>query len=276
MRLILGNWFFNGRILFFFLALTVLPTWAQSEPEILADNALDIQTLSLPGYSPYFDMYYNWDTNNIDVYKFDMRNLSQSIPLILLYSDCEFTKPIEGKINSKFGWRGGRVHAGIDFQLSVGDTVYNAFDGVVRLSKYHGGYGNCVIVRHHNGLETLYGHFSKRLVKSGDLVNAGQVLGLGGSTGRSTGPHLHFETRYLGRPINPSYLIDFEADTLVSNFIVLSKESFNVPGVKKKHRGRGKTYKRKKRRKKSRNRRAVSIELGTLPEKLLKNTTAEV
>jgi murein DD-endopeptidase MepM/ murein hydrolase activator NlpD len=242
----------------------------------LADNALDIQTLSLPGYSPYFDMYYNWDTNNIDVYKFDMRNLSQSIPLILLYSDCEFTKPIEGKINSKFGWRGGRVHAGIDFQLSVGDTVYNAFDGVVRLSKYHGGYGNCVIVRHHNGLETLYGHFSKRLVKSGDLVNAGQVLGLGGSTGRSTGPHLHFETRYLGRPINPSYLIDFEADTLVSNFIVLSKESFNVPGVKKKHRGRGKTYKRKKRRKKSRNRRAVSIELGTLPEKLLKNTTAEV
>ncbi len=276
MRLKLGNWFFNGRILFFFLALTVLPTWAQNEPEILADNALDIQTLSLPGYSPYFDMYYNWDTNNIDVYKFDIRKLNQSIPLILLYSDCEFTKPIEGKINSKFGWRGGRVHAGIDFQLSLGDTVYNAFDGVVRVSKFHGGYGNCVIVRHHNGLETLYGHFSKRLVKTGDLVNAGQVLGLGGSTGRSTGPHLHFETRYLGRPINPSYLIDFEADTLVSNFIVLSKESFNVPGVKKKHRGRHKTYKRKKRRKKARSRRAVSIELGTLPEKLLKNTTAEV
>lgn len=276
MRLRLGNWFFNGKILFFFLALAVLPTWAQSDPEMLAENTLDLQTLSLPGYTPYFDMYYNWDTNNIDVYKYDLRKLDQSIPLILLYSDCDFVKPVDGKINSKFGWRGGRVHAGIDFQLSTGDTVYNAFDGVVRLSKYHSGYGNCVIVRHHNGLETLYGHFSKRLVKPGDLVNAGQVLGLGGSTGRSTGPHLHFETRYLGRPINPSYLIDFEADTLVSNLIVLSKESFNVPGVKKKYRGRGKTYKRKKRRKKGRGRRAVNIEMVTLPEKLLKNTTAEV
>jgi murein DD-endopeptidase MepM/ murein hydrolase activator NlpD len=132
-------------------------------------------------------------------------------------------------MTSPFGWRWGHVHAGIDIGLKTGDTIVSSFDGVVRMSRWYYGYGNCVVVRHHNGLETLYGHLSHRLVNPGDLVNAGQIIGLGGSTGYSTGPHLHFETRILGKPFNPELLIDFKKDSLLQDTMNFTASSFALP-----------------------------------------------
>ena len=98
----------------------------------------------------------------------------------------------------------------------------------VRLSKYHRGYGNLVIIRHENGLETFYGHLSRREVEPGDWVRAGQVIGLGGSTGRSTGPHLHFETRYQGFAFDPQWLIDFESGDLRKRVFTLKKKFLSI------------------------------------------------
>jgi peptidase, M23/M37 family len=123
-----------------------------------------------------------------------------------------FFMPIERRqITSNFGYRAafGRNHYGTDMALSVGDTVKAAFSGKVRIASYEGGgYGNYVVIRHTNGLETVYGHLSRRIVTEGTVVRAGDPIGLGGSTGRSTGPHLHFEARFMGIPLNPSDLFD--------------------------------------------------------------------
>lgn len=130
--------------------------------------------------------------------------------------NCEgFVMPIDGKVrvNSNYGYRRRfrRMHYGIDLHICTGDTIRAAFDGKVRISGYQGrGYGNYIVVRHDNGLETVYGHLSKKLVPRDAIVKAGQPIALGGSTGRSTGPHLHFETRVMGIPINPALIFDFQ------------------------------------------------------------------
>jgi murein DD-endopeptidase MepM/ murein hydrolase activator NlpD len=183
----------------------------------------------IPGVSPLFDLYSYWDTLNLDPYKFDFATLNGNFNLTVLESDCGFALPVAGAMTSGFGWRWGQAHTGVDLNLHTGDTVNAAFDGVVRMSTWYYGYGNCVVIRHHNGLETLYGHLSKRLVKPNDLVNAGQILGLGGSTGYSTGPHLHFETRFMGKAFNPCSLIDFKSDSLLKDTIVFDSKSFALP-----------------------------------------------
>ena len=110
-------------------------------------------------------------------------------------------------------------HKGIDVKVYIGDTIVSAFDGKVRIVKYEaGGYGKYIVVRHNNGLETIYGHLSKQLVKVGDEVRAGEPIGLGGNTGRSTGSHLHFETRLLGEAINPALLFDFVNQDVTCDF----------------------------------------------------------
>jgi len=108
----------------------------------------------------------------------------------------------------------------------VGDEVKAAFEGVVRIAHYDGDYGRVVVIRHNNGLETLYGHLSQFKVKEGEKVEAGDVIGLGGNTGRSTGSHLHFEVRYLGEPINPNEVIDWELGYLCSDTLHLNAEHF--------------------------------------------------
>ena len=111
----------------------------------------------------------------------------------------------------------------------MGDPVYATFDGRVRISQYqNGGYGNLIIIRHDNGLETYYGHLSKRLVEPNDWVTAGQVIGYGGSTGRSTGPHLHFETRYKGQSFDAERLIDFATGTLRRETFLLKRSYFSI------------------------------------------------
>jgi hypothetical protein len=137
------------------------------------------------------------------------------LSLVLAFDNtCDYKHPVPGVVTSKFGKRGRRMHLGIDVNLETGDHVMAAFEGKVRFADYNKSYGNLVIIRHPNGLETYYAHLSQIDVKPGDYMEAGQILGLGGNTGRSFGAHLHFETRFLGVPIDPSLLIDFEAQCL--------------------------------------------------------------
>lgn len=147
-----------------------------------------------------------WKNAHVDIY-----GALKSAPDSFIVNLTNFSMPHSGRMTSNFGRRGSRrYHYGIDLKLQVGDTVYAAFDGKVRVQQYERrGYGYYTVIRHVNGLETVYGHLSKFLVKENDFVKSGQPIALGGNTGRSTGPHLHFETRFLGKPINPNYLIDF-------------------------------------------------------------------
>ncbi|MBR1769716.1 MAG: peptidoglycan DD-metalloendopeptidase family protein [Bacteroidales bacterium] len=148
--------------------------------------------------------------------KFDYSNMTGSIPVRLTNEKQKkyFTCPVEGVLTSHFGPRRNRFHYGTDIGLRTGSPIKSMFDGVVRYAKWCNGYGNLVVVRHDNGLETYYGHMSKISAKENQRVKAGDVIGLVGSTGRSTGPHLHLEIRYLGAAMDPEHFIDFKDYTL--------------------------------------------------------------
>ena len=120
------------------------------------------------------------------------------------------------------------MHKGIDINLHKGDAVVAAFDGMVRIAHAKGAYGNVVIIRHYNGLETVYAHLSKFKVKQGQVVLAGQTIGLGGSTGRSSGPHLHFEVRFRGQAINPASIISFTENKTYNDSIVIKKTKYGI------------------------------------------------
>ncbi len=139
-----------------------------------------------------------------------------------------YNHPKIGIVTSKFGWRDGRMHKGIDINLNKGDVVVAAFDGMVRIASVKGGYGNVVIIRHYNGLETVYAHLSKIKVKPGQVILSGQTLGLGGSTGRSSGPHLHFEVRFKGQAINPAGIISFTDNKTYNDSIVIKKSRYGI------------------------------------------------
>ena len=172
----------------------------------------------------------NWTENVTNPYSVKQEDLPSSWSIWLVDSLDQYHCPFIGDIHprGKFGPRRGRRHQGIDLPLKTGDPIHATFTGKVRMSKYFGGFGNVVIIRHENGLETLYAHLSKRNVEVGDWVNAGDVIGLGGSSGRSTGPHLHFETRYNGFAFDPQWLIDFKTGELRHRLFVLKKKYFNI------------------------------------------------
>jgi murein DD-endopeptidase MepM/ murein hydrolase activator NlpD len=150
------------------------------------------------------------------------RRAHDGVRLQLSTSACDHAFPICGDLNSDFGPRRGRMHYGVDIDLDPGDPVVAAFEGVVRISRRHKTFGNVVVIRHWNGLETLYGHLSQLNVTAGQSVAAGDTIGLGGSTGRSTGPHLHFETRYLGNPIDPKFIFDLSSGELKNTSLVMN------------------------------------------------------
>ena len=169
---------------------------------------------------PAFGLYPDW--NNTRVHAFGNTVV---VPDTFRIDMTGFAMPTTNtKITSKFGPRRRRMHNGIDVKVYIGDTIRAAFSGKVRMVKYERrGYGKYVVIRHENGLETIYGHLSKQLVKEDQYVEAGEVIGLGGNTGRSTGSHLHFETRFLGQAINPALLFDFEKQDIVTDTYLFKK-----------------------------------------------------
>ncbi len=172
----------------------------------------------------------HWDETRSNPYGLELKDLPDQWSIWLVDSLDQYHCPYQAKVyhRGKFGIRRGRRHQGVDIPLKTGDPVYATFTGKVRMSKYMGAYGNLIVIRHENGIETFYAHLSKRNVEVGDWVNAGDVIGLGGSTGRSTGPHLHFETRYQGFAFDPQWLIDFENGILRHRLFVLKKKYFNI------------------------------------------------
>lgn len=180
--------------------------------------------------STIFEKY--WDTTTLFPYReVDMSGMPKSVVIDLVDSLTCYHCPYQGTVHphGKYGPRRRRQHQGVDLPLKTGDPVYATFCGRVRISQYNkGGYGNLVIIRHDNGLETYYGHLSERMVEPNQWVEAGQIIGLGGSTGRSTGPHLHFETRYYGQSFDPERLIDFKNGILSRETFLLKKSFFSI------------------------------------------------
>ena len=211
------------------LAATCLCSMSVSAQDLIARQApVDVKLKSVDSLAlqkaikaeqeefPSLDIYQSWDNEFVNAYA------NAVIPETYTFDLTGFCMPTPNtKINDVFGYRPRRrrAHYGLDIKVNVGDTIRAAFDGKVRIVKNQGrrGYGKYIVIRHDNGLETVYGHLSKQIVKEDQLVRAGDVIGLGGNTGRSTGSHLHFETRFLGVAINPALMFDFEKQDVTAD-----------------------------------------------------------
>ena len=184
--------------------------------------ALQKQIRAEQSLYPGLDIYPNWTNEHVQAYK------DAIVPENYTFDLTGFTMPTTNtKITDIFGYRPRRrrMHYGLDIKVYVGDTIRAAFDGKVRIVKNQGrrGYGKYIVIRHDNGLETVYGHLSKQLVDENQLVKSGEVIGLGGNTGRSTCSHLHFETRFLGIPMDPALMFDFEKQDILADAYTFTK-----------------------------------------------------
>lgn len=170
----------------------------------------------------------NWDTSKIHAYNVELKDLPMSMVIDLVDTLKSYHYPFKGRVTSKYGPRRRGIHQGTDIDLETGDPIYATFDGRVRHTTYVArGYGNLIIIRHDNGLETFYAHLSEVNVKPGDWVTAGQVIGKGGNTGRSTGSHLHYEMRYKGHSFDPERLINFTTGDLRRETFLLKRTYFS-------------------------------------------------
>lgn len=168
------------------------------------------------------DEYDIWSNTSINPYNVSLTGMKDTVKLDV----SGYYPPSVKHVTSDWGFRKWKFHYGIDLKVHRGDTVRSAFDGTVRITRRDRGYGYFVVVRHDNGLETLYGHLNKILVKPDARVKAGQAVGMGGNTGRSTGYHLHLEFRYLGNPINPNDIVDFAEHKVKKPVLVISSNTF--------------------------------------------------
>ncbi len=180
-------------------------------------HLIQIETLE----SPAADLYNDWDNK--------FAHKGTTLPDSFRISLKDFCMPTTSRVlTSNFGARWGRQHKGLDIKVYIGDTIRAAFSGKVRIVKYEGrGYGKYVVIRHYNGLETIYGHMSAQLVEEDQEVRAGDPIGLGGNTGRSTGSHLHFETRLCGVALNPALMFDFKNQDVVDDYYMFRKSTYN-------------------------------------------------
>ena len=171
--------------------------------------------------SPSADLYEDWDNMHAHSH---VTELPDSFRISLK----NFCMPTTSRVlTSNFGPRWHRQHKGLDIKVYIGDTIRAAFDGKVRVVRYEGrGYGKYVVIRHDNGLETYYAHMSKQLVTEDQEVRAGDPIGLGGNTGRSTGSHLHFETRLCGVALNPALMFDFRNQDVVDDYYTFRKATY--------------------------------------------------
>ena len=191
--------------------------------DVVAPDATPLDRAMVP---LWYDAFPHHRVNPLGRTQLDM--LPDEIILKLATDSAGFCFPVRNQKTSNYGWRWQRGHHGVDIALRTGDPVYAAFSGIVRVASPMGGYGNCVVVRHPNGLETLYGHLSKINVRPNQEVSAGDILGLGGSTGNSTGPHLHFECRFLYQTFDPEWILDFNNFTLRTRRLHLDKTYFGI------------------------------------------------
>lgn len=190
------------------------------------------------------NLYKSWDNSSTHCYS------RADVPDSLEIDLRGFAMPTTSrKVTSGFGYRPRfrRMHKGIDVKVQTGDTIYAAFDGKVRIVRYERrGYGKYIVLRHENGLETIYAHLSKYLCDVNEEVKAGQPIGLGGNTGRSFGSHLHFETRVMGEAINPAFLFDFANQDVTGDAYMFRKQKvdtyFTGPGMKNSVASAGKRY----------------------------------
>ncbi len=245
--------FLNKRKLFLF-GILICVAFINTSAQITENNGdkllLRYKTIVLDGTITYLPIYKlnqesiiaRINSNNIleskdfkTVYDKDWSNtvfnvfwLKKSIdPFVLNFEDEVFSSPVEHKmvVTSRYGWRRGRPHQGIDIDLRTGDNVRTLLSGKVRYARRHGGHGKTIVIRHDNGLETVYAHLSKYLVKENDIVEKGQVIGKGGVSGNARGSHLHLEVRYKGKSIHPEYLFEFDQETKVrSKDIAVTKK----------------------------------------------------
>ncbi len=229
----------RGFVLAFFISILSLSVYSQNSYDNdigiveslndsmdLVSNFYDFYDGLMIYFHPSENIYSNWDNKSIHYPKKDFSKKTDTTLIVLQDRIGKFVVPVNGRITSHFGPRRSRYHYGTDIDLETGDTVRCAFDGMVRITQYNKGYGNVVVVRHDNGLETLYGHLSKIMTDSNKTVKAGDVLGLGGNTGRSYGSHLHFEVRYLGTPFNSEKIVDYNNKKLISDTLQLCKSTF--------------------------------------------------
>ncbi|HBN03428.1 MAG TPA: peptidase M23 [Bacteroidetes bacterium] len=196
-----------------FLAITLaFPSFSQDTSSTYRIQYPDFDEDIVPAQIIYGN---SWDPDHVDSPAYNAEHMSWGFLIMLADSNSPYYHPIQGRVTSKYGWRKSRWHKGIDISLDIGDPVCAAFDGVVRMQRYNaGGFGNYIVIRHENGLETLYAHLSEAIVERNQIVSAGDTIGFGGSTGRSTGPHLHFEVRIMGQAFDPARIIDFTNYTL--------------------------------------------------------------
>jgi len=175
--------------------------------------------------SPAEDLYEDWSNK--------YAHQETALPDSFRISLTDFCMPTDSRVlTSNFGARWGRQHKGLDIKVYIGDTIRAAFSGKVRIVRYEGrGYGKYVVIRHNNGLETIYGHMSKQLVEENQIVAAGDPIGLGGNTGRSTGSHLHFETRLCGVALNPALMFDFRNQDVVDDYYMFRKDTYQRESV---------------------------------------------
>jgi len=219
-----------NKIFFFLLAILPVTAFATNNP--FGDT--DSSNANEPVKVSYFDtaQIYKHDWNNEVTFSYPEANYSPKGMIELTNSFIGYAFPVESKTTSGFGGRRYSYHKGIDIPLAVGDDVVSAFGGKVRYAKWNsGGYGNLVIVRHPNGMETYYAHLSKIKVKPNQIVRAGDLLGLGGSTGKSYSPHLHFETRYNNVAFDPRHIFDLEHYCLKAETVELETLILNGKGT---------------------------------------------
>lgn len=228
-----------SNLLFIFLLLIVNQSFAQddvlnpydaAEPQKTEEPAVQpldpehfiTEDYQIPSYNLYLQ---DWNTEYIKIKSLGISfGNSADIKVILVENNNPFTMPCANcQLTSKYGQRKSTMHTGVDLATTLDEPVYSCFDGVVRMARDFSSYGKTVVVRHYNGLETVYAHLDSIMVQPNEKVTSGQQIGMAGSTGRSSGVHLHFETRFLYEHFDPEKMVDFTTGEVLSNVLTITK-----------------------------------------------------